>query len=209
MPEYQEYIFHLLLIALIADVGDGLLARLLKVHSELGKQLDSLADMVTFGVLPGMMMFTLLLSVTNNLLISISGFLITLFSALRLAKFNIDIRQSDGFIGLPSPASTCLIFGIYGTIQYDWSAAATWWASLPVLVFITLLDAYLLVAEIPMFSFKFKKWTWAGNEFQWTFLVLMLVGLGVWGKVCIPFLVLLYIMMSILKDWTKKGLISE
>jgi CDP-diacylglycerol--serine O-phosphatidyltransferase len=150
--------FYLMLAGAACDFCDGLAARALKAYSELGKQLDSLADMVSFGTLPAIMMYQLML------MAGVQGFwcyiplLIAVFSALRLAKFNIDERQSENFIGLATPACAiiCGSFACYlvnepTSVMQSW-AAAPWF--IPV---VSLILCGLLVSEIPMFSMKFKK----------------------------------------------------
>lgn len=164
--------------ALAADFCDGLVARLMGVYSELGKQLDSLADMVTFGFLPGAILYHLMATVYTGsfdyegiVWQAVPGFLITLLSAWRLGKFNIDTRQTKGFIGLATPANTGFFMGLYLIVHFNTLIPDEWVLSLPLLYGLTILFSYLLVAEIPMFSFKFDHWGWRGNEMPYTFLI--------------------------------------
>ena len=178
----------------VFDFFDGMVARLLHVSSPIGKELDSLADDITFGFAPSAIVFdwlhTLFLSqITPSsdfaaymlAIASYSAFIMAAFSALRLAKFNLDERQAMGFIGLPTPANAlfwgALIVGIgdeIATLPYaPWIVIA--------MVFIT---SWLLVSEIPMFALKFKSWGWKGNEIKYIFLLTcipLLLFLGIFG----------------------------
>lgn len=154
-----DYAFYLMLLAMTCDFLDGFAARTLGAYSEMGKQLDSLCDLVSFGVLPSVMLYSLMVTFTfqENILCYIPLF-IALFSALRLAKFNIDPRQKDSFIGLPTPA--CAV--ICGSLSYyscvDTSGFIAVWVASPVFIpVLSILMCYFLVCEIPMFSFKFHK----------------------------------------------------
>jgi len=169
-------------LGVAADFGDGMVARALGVYSELGKELDSLADMVTFGFLPGAVLYHLMATTHTGELeyggivwVAVPGFLITLFSALRLAKFNIDERQSDGFIGLATPADTGFFMGLFLIVHFETFIPADWVLNLPVLYILAVVFSYLLVAEIPMFSLKFKSKGWRGNELPYIFLIASVV----------------------------------
>ena len=153
-----DYAFYMMLAAAVCDFCDGLSARLLQAYSDLGKELDSLADMVSFGVLPSLMTYKLMSEAYGDSPLCYVPLLIAVFSALRLAKFNIDERQSDNFIGLATPACAmiCGSFAYYvsndpTSVLYGW--AATCWFIPTVSVIL----CYLLISEIPMFSMKFKK----------------------------------------------------
>ena len=150
--------FLLMLAAAVCDFCDGLAARLLKAYSELGKQLDSLAEMVSFGVLPSLMMYSLMVQTQGDSWICYVPLLIAVFSALRLAKFNIDERQSDSFIGLATPACAiiCGAFAYY-VCNDPASTLASWAATRYFIPFTSVTLCILLVSEIPMFSMKFKK----------------------------------------------------
>ncbi len=195
------------LIALIADFADGLVARSLNVKSELGKQLDSLADMVTFGVLPGMILYFLIYESINrtfvlppNVLLKPehAALIIPLFSALRLGKFNIDTRQTDSFLGLPTPAVGIFVIGLLLIFQYPGNGQFSFIISNSyVLIAIAIALSILMVVELPMLSLKFKNLSWKGNEWRYVLLAgaatLILV-----LKIHSPaFIILYYILLSI------------
>ncbi len=150
--------FLLMLAAAACDFCDGLSARLLNAYSDLGKELDSLADMVSFGVLPALMIYSLMTDIHGDSILCYVPLLIAVFSALRLAKFNIDERQSDNFIGLATPACAmiCGSFAYYvskdpTSVLYSWSCSRFFLPAASVIL------SLLLISEIPMFSMKFKK----------------------------------------------------
>lgn len=166
------------LIGLIGDAADGIVARTLGVHSPLGKELDSLADMVTFGVLPGAILYHLLATAYTGTFdyqgvvwAAIPGFIITMFSALRLAKFNIDERQTSDFIGLATPANTGFFVGLYLIVHFDTLIPGDWVLNLPLLYILGLVFSYFLISEIRMFGLKFNHWGWRGNELPYIFLI--------------------------------------
>lgn len=208
------------MLAGVVDFFDGFVARALKVESELGKQLDSLADVVTFGLVPGLIMYQLLArayyahynAFDYPILYFSAGFLLTIFAAVRLAKFNIDPRQKTGFLGLPTPAMAMIIvslppmilrneLGIVSTMQNHW-----------VLLGLIILLSYLMMSEIPMLSLKFKSFGWQEN--QWVYgLILLCVLVGFAGIfifhvlfAIIPILLFLYIIISITKNIKENGL---
>ena len=194
-------------IGIFLDFFDGFFARLLHVKSEMGLQLDSLADMVTSGVVPGIVMFQLLNNSTYVLqteetfamLLPYVGFLITLASAYRLANFNIDTRQTSGFIGLPTPANTMFILSLPLILQYQPtelfdSLLHNMW----VLLGITLLSAYLLNAEIALFALKFSDYSFKNNALKYIFLALCVILLLSLKIIAIPLIILLYIILSLL-----------
>ncbi|MCH2043420.1 MAG: CDP-alcohol phosphatidyltransferase family protein [Saprospiraceae bacterium] len=197
----------LMTIALLSDYVDGLVARLLKAYSELGKQLDSLADMVSFGVIPGVMLYYMLSLASGTVFdvensdtwINLVGFSVTIFSCLRLAKFNLDDRQSDTFIGLGTPASTILIAGVLVIVMRDSYGLRDTLLNIPLLVGLSFTVSYLLIAELPMFSFKFKHLKWKGNAIRFSFLAVSLIAacflpLGVAASLCI----ISYILLSVI-----------
>jgi CDP-diacylglycerol--serine O-phosphatidyltransferase len=202
--QYHNYFgaFLFIILAAIFDFLDGFTARLLKAFSPIGGQLDSLADVVSFGLAPGFMVFSFLnTTVTGTFFetsfLPYSAFLIPIFSALRLAKFNIDTRQKDSFLGLPVPAN------------------AIFWASLilamiphvngyeiiicSIILVLILTFCLLMVSEFPMFSLKFKSYSWEQN--QWAYLligiaVVMTILLGFFG---VSLTVICYIILSLIK----------
>lgn len=216
---------HLQLAALFVLLGigfdffDGFAARILDVKSELGLQLDSLADMVTSGVVPGIVMYQLLTQVFGNPFyvapgtwnseevlssfdlsyFSLFGLLIILASGYRLAKFNIDTRQTTSFIGLPTPANTLLIISLPLILQFQ---LETWVHQIILskwfLIGLTLLSCYLLNAEIRLFALKFKTWKFSENKIRYAFLLLTMVLLVVLKFLAVPCVILLYIVVSLL-----------
>ncbi len=193
------------------DFWDGFFARILNAKSPIGLQLDSLADMVTSGVVPGVAMFQLLANINemqeeynlapeNNYMgiLPYFGFIITLASCYRLAKFNIDTRQTDSFIGLPTPANALFIMSLpiilHHTGGEGWIFEAL---SNPfVLVGISLLSAYMLNAEIPLFSLKVKYFNWEHNKVQFIFLIVSVLLLFFLQYVGIPLIILFYVVLS-------------
>lgn len=202
-----------IVIGAVFDFFDGMVARLLNVSSPIGKELDSLADDVTFGVAPSMIIFSelavmdypytlenmSLCGVTMRQLLPYSAFLMAAFSALRLAKFNLDTRQTTSFIGLPTPANA-LFWGSLVVGASRWIEQSSW--MLPVMLFMLLVSCWLLVAEIPMFALKFKHWGWKGNEVKYGFLIscvpLLLFFRITAFAVIIAWYVVLSIMVSVL-----------
>lgn len=204
------------------DFFDGFAARILNVQSELGLQLDSLADMVTSGLVPGIFMFQLLAKifgypyrfisegsglVTSSefvlndfgmVYIPLFGLLITLASAYRLAKFNIDTRQTTSFIGLPTPANALLILSLPLILQFQ---TRTWISDIILnqwfLIGLTLVSCYLLNAEIRLFALKFKTWGFAENKIRYLFLALTIVLILLLKFMAIPCIILLYVLMSL------------
>lgn len=252
---------YFIFLAAVLDFLDGFLARLLKQQGELGKQLDSLADMISFGLAPGIiMMFVIIFSVLSGALnlfdnknaleyavnmhyfmssnvwemamftkqilpigeldnfqkyIPFTALIIPFFSLFRLAKFNIDTRQSESFIGLPTPANTIffmafpLLLSKYGNTtgwEHDW---IMWLIQPVVLIPIIVVMSLLLVSEIPLFALKFKSFKWKGNEIRYVFLIscgILIPVLWVWS---IPIIVLLYLLLSIIYNIIRKNRTHE
>ena len=172
-----------IVIGAVFDFFDGMVARLLHISSPIGKELDSLADDITFGFAPSAIIFSYLaqFSILNSQLMPFLAFIMAAFSALRLAKFNLDERQALGFIGLPTPANAlfwgALIGGLHGNEIYF--EGMEWCIIVGILI-----SSYLLISEIPMFALKFKTWGWKGNEIKYIFLLTcipMLLFLGIFG----------------------------
>lgn len=252
---------YFIFLAAILDFFDGFVARLLKQQGELGKQLDSLADMISFGLAPGCIIMVILIgqtttidleslffahgefvnSIYNAETLETSFFdmeslnaslhvwrnslfqwkninwlpfvslIIPFFSMFRLAKFNIDIRQSDSFIGLPTPANT-IFFMAFPLLLVKYGAAGGWehdlimWLIQPVvLIPITVIMSLLLVAELPLFALKFKNFKWKGNEIRYCFLIscgILISTLLIWS---IPIIVLLYLLLSFIQHILRKN----
>ena len=191
------------------DFFDGFTARLLNVNSEIGKQLDSFADMITFGLAPGIIMYHLIILQPfkyqyyfgDYFEISYIAFLIPIFSSIRLAKFNIDTRQSSSFIGLPTPASAIFIASLPIIINnYDTEF------SIELLLSITATLSVLLVSELPLFSLKIKSKEQiksTKNIIRLLFLIKSIILLFIFHIAAIPFIVILYIFLSILNNLLK------
>lgn len=213
-------------VALVLDFFDGFTARLLKVSSPIGKDLDSLADMVTFGVVPAMVMFKLIiiaiLKPVYDLAPATSGWtiyppltpesahsylpyaalIIAIFSCIRLAKFNNDTRQSESFIGMPTPANAMLICSLPLIMEFQpgfqgiVSAIYNPWF----LCILSVIMSVLLVSEIPLFALKFKNFSWADNKVRFIFLALAVILFVSLRFIGIPVVILLYILLSIVNN---------
>ena len=193
--------FMWIVVGAVFDFVDGMSARLLHVSSPIGKELDSLADVITFGMAPATIVFTEL-SVMNypEMLQSCQdylpffAFVMAAFSALRLAKFNLDERQSLGFIGLPTPANALFWGSLFvGAGRYMESTAG-----MTVLVMaMVCLCCWLLVSEIPMFALKFKHWGWKGNEVKYIFLLTCLPLFALFGVTAFAVIIAWYVVLSV------------
>ena len=209
--DYEAAAFFVVL-GIFFDFFDGLAARLLKVESPIGIQLDSLADMVTSGLVPGIVAFNLLNSALSNhtreLIISVDtpylayvGFLISLASAYRLAKFNIDDRQTSSFIGLPTPANALLIlsFPLIALHQPEHFLAEA--SSNPIfLVALAVISAYLLNSNFHLFALKFKNLQVKENAYRYILIVGSILFLIFFKFAGIPFIILFYLLLSTLKE---------
>jgi CDP-diacylglycerol---serine O-phosphatidyltransferase len=182
---------YMIWLAAMLDFLDGFVARVLKVSSPIGKELDSLADMVTFGVLPAFILFSMQENITSGYL-PYSSFTIVLFSALRLAKFNIDTNQSHGFIGIPTPATAFFISGLP-----FWPVNSIFTSSSISFVLISIVLSLLMVAPIPMLALKFKDYSIGNNIYRYL-VVIISVGLIVtFGRQAFPIIISFYIAMSL------------
>ncbi|WP_300569515.1 CDP-alcohol phosphatidyltransferase family protein [Flavobacterium sp.] len=214
-----ELAFYFVCLGIFFDFFDGFFARMFKVQSELGLQLDSLADMVTSGVVPGVVMFQMLLkSFGEEKVINVSswdntvmilpflGFIITLGACFRLANFNIDTRQTDSFIGLPTPANALFILSLplvlmHSDIEFMRNALLNH----AVLLAITLLSAFVMNAEIPLFSLKVKNFTFKKNALQILFLASSVLFILMFKYLGIPLIILFYVILSVFNNaFTKK-----
>ncbi|MEM1216231.1 MAG: CDP-alcohol phosphatidyltransferase family protein, partial [Bacteroidota bacterium] len=193
--------------AALADFADGLVARALGVSSPVGKELDSLADAVSFGVVPGAILYSLLVFGQNPEQssaieggihwLAFPGFLLSAFSALRLARFNLDERQTEGFIGLATPASTIFVIGLLMWYAQDFGGAQEWLTQPLVLYPVIVGLSYLLLAEIPMFSFKFKQLRWEGNALRIIFAALALGLLVIWRELALAPIIAIYVLLNV------------
>ena len=219
---YYDEAFLFVCLGIFFDFWDGFFARKLKVSGELGLQLDSLADMVTSGVVPGLIMFKLIETIQNTQdqynvteetfymgLVPYFGFLITIASAYRLAKFNIDKRQIDSFIGLPTPANALFIMSI-PMIQYfdDYESVTNLLSNPYVLMFLTILSAYFLNANIPLFSLKFKSFDWKSAKLQYLFMGFAVLLFFMLDFIAIPIIVVTYILLSVVLNSKSKPTIG-
>jgi CDP-diacylglycerol--serine O-phosphatidyltransferase len=198
--------------ALIFDWLDGFIARLLHVTSPIGKELDSLADMVTFGVLPALIMLKLIENscTSGTCTVGLLGFYkpyialaLAVFSALRLAMFNVDTRQSHSFIGVPTPANGMVVASFPLILAYN-PEYSPYILNFNVLVIYSIIMSYLLVAELPLFALKFKNFGWAENQIKYIFLILSVLLLILLKFVAVPLIISLYILISIIQNLLKK-----
>ncbi len=200
-----EMAFFFVCLGIFLDFFDGFFARLFKVSSPLGLQLDSLADMVTSGVVPGYVMYSMLKLSQNpastDIIIPYLGFIIALGSCYRLANFNIDTRQTDSFIGLPTPANALFILSLPLVLKHSNSLVifdilTNQW----ILLAITVISAYILNAEIPLFSLKIKDFTFKKNALQIVFLTLSLFLLVFFKYLGIPLIIITYVLLSVFNN---------
>lgn len=176
---------------MVFDFLDGFAARILNVSSPIGKELDSLADMVTFGVLPAILMLQLLEPHTTGPLKYVA-LLIAVFSALRLAKFNVDEKQQSVFIGLPTPANALFLSSLIFVFERYPGLNQFY-----ILVTIAIIFSLLLVAPLELFALKFKNYSWQGNEIRFVFLMLSLIAIIILQFLALPLIILSYIMLSV------------
>ena len=216
--EVYEAVWLLVVIGVVLDFFDGFVARMLHVQGELGKQLDSLADVVTSGVVPGLLMYKFYEDMLNLrddfsnvlILLAFSSFLITLSSAYRLAKFNIDTRQSESFIGLPTPAMSLFVVSlpmIYSNTDFFFVKELI--SNNYFLASLTLVLSYLMHARLPLFSLKFKNYSLKNNAFKYVLIVISLLLIVTIHYLAIPIIILVYIVLSIIKNVNAPGTIKE
>jgi CDP-diacylglycerol--serine O-phosphatidyltransferase len=213
---YITYAVYMIFIAAVFDFLDGMSARLLNAYSIVGKELDSLADVVSFGVAPSMIMFHMMkLSLFGTLhlpplqVLSFSQvfflmvpFIIAILSGVRLAKFNVDERQTENFIGLAVPANALFFVSLYlVSIISTNHILLDLLSNKLVLSVIIILFSLLLVSEFPMFSLKFKSLGFRGNQIRYIFIVLSVILLILLQTVALPLIILLYISLSAINNW--------
>ncbi|PZX59251.1 CDP-diacylglycerol--serine O-phosphatidyltransferase [Algoriphagus ratkowskyi] len=190
---------YFIILAAIFDFFDGFAARLLNVQGELGKQLDSLADLVSFGVLPGMILFQMAKVNTDIEWLPYLTLIVPLLSAMRLAKFNLDTRQSDKFIGLPTPANALFICTLpYLAIQ--WPYIGTLITSPFILIGIAWIFAILLLVELPLIALKFKSYSFTTNKFRYAIIALSIALILIFGLAGIPIVILAYLGLSLVEN---------
>lgn len=195
------FAFYFVCLGIFFDFFDGFFARIFKVQSPLGVQLDSLADMVTSGVVPGFVMLKMLSELSSEAFLPYFGFIITLGSCYRLAKFNIDTRQTDSFIGLPTPANALFILSLPLISQ---AFVADLLSNVWVLMGISVLSAFILNAELPLFSLKIKNFSFAKYKLQILFLILAVILLLAFQILGLPLVILLYVLLSAFNNMLKK-----
>lgn len=237
-PSNIVYASYLIGIAAIFDFFDGFVARLLNAYSEIGKQLDSLADLVSFGVAPSAIIFQMMQKALNakittelplvDILLLASVALIVLFSALRLAKFNVDTTQTYGFVGLPTPATAIFIASlpiikefdpdkllllkiildinmpfkmILGLLGIQIFVLESYKFFLPVILILS----FLMVSSLPMFSMKFKNYSWKDNKVRYNFLIFSLLLIIVIQTFAIPLIIITYIIISLVQYLVSKA----
>lgn len=190
-----------IIVGAVFDFFDGMSARLLKVSSPIGKELDSLADDITFGFAPSAIIFyelsvmdypSVLLPIKDY--VPYFAFLMAAYSALRLAKFNLDERQSLGFIGLPTPANA-LFWGALFVGAQSFMESASYMVA--VVLLMVCLSCWLLIAEIPMFALKFKQWGWKGNEVKYIFIISCIPLLVFFGITAFSVIIAWYVVLSV------------
>lgn len=196
--------FLFIVIGAVFDFFDGMSARLLGVSSPIGKELDSLADCITFGLAPSAIIYTFLATQPWLELVPVVGryvpytaFVMGAFSALRLAKFNLDERQTASFIGMPTPANA-LFWASLVVGSEAWLSSSPW--TVAGVVALVLVCSWLLVAEIPMFALKFKHWGWRGNELKYVFVITSAILLAVFRLSGFAAVVAWYVLLSVLSN---------
>ena len=211
----------LVIAAAIFDFLDGFVARLLKVTSSIGAELDSLADMVTFGVVPGLILLHYLADSIPHTISGLNSFfdhpllliplLIPVFSALRLAKFNVDTRQSESFRGLPTPASALWVIAIPLMIEYspiglrgDIGTVQQVIVDQWFIIASSIVLSGLMVSDIPLMAMKFKSFGWKGNQVKYAFLIISVLLLIILQPIAIPIILSLYVFISTLNNLFSK-----
>lgn len=226
LQDYFEMAAIFVFAGIILDFFDGFVARLLNVAGELGKQLDSFADVVTSGVAPGFIMYRLIYRssfedldkslIDEGLLVQFSsndysmtwlsyfGFILVLGAAYRLAKFNIDTRQSDSFIGLPTPAMSLFVISLpLIQINSEIEAITALLDTPYFLIGLVVLLTYLMNTELPLLALKFKKFGWSGNEFRFILIILSIMLLITVQYLAVPLIIIAYIAVSIIENIKK------
>ena len=208
---------YLIFLAAFFDLLDGLSARLLDVHSPFGKELDSLADVVSFGVVPATMLYRFM-SETEfyqsmpggpiKSLVHFIPFLFAICAALRLAKFNIDTKQKTSFLGMPTPSATLFVVALPFLKQHYENSLGQLLGSAPFLLAVTFFLSGMMVSKIPLFALKFGSWSWKENIYQVILLALAVILIFLFSVAAIPFIIILYIVLSVIQHLvsTKKSI---
>ena len=210
-----------IIFAAVFDFLDGFAARMLKAFSPIGKELDSLADVVSFGLAPGLLIFSFLQKLEEVAGIGIGlhfvGLLIPIFAALRLAKFNIDTRQTNSFLGLPVPANALFWGALIPTLNYNFlgkdlslkfanfhtpivdDMLGSGWGMMILVIGFVIIFSLLMVSELPMFSLKFKSYGWKGNEMPYILIILTVLLVFFFHLFGISLCILAYVVMSAIR----------
>lgn len=200
----------MIFIAAVLDFFDGFAAKVLHAKSEIGAQLDSLADVVSFGVAPGFILFQMIrfslgmdfIPIETTGYLPFVGFIVPLFGAIRLAKFNVDDEQTDSFKGLPIPAQALVVASFPSIVLtcfvdnpnfYLTLVSNTWF-----LIGVGVLLSFLMVSNLPMFSLKFSSFSWKKNQMRYLFLILSVSLITLLKMAAVPLIVLLYLLISVL-----------
>ena len=193
----------MIFVAGLFDFLDGFAARMLRAHSPIGADLDSLSDVVSFGVAPGFIMYWLMchaphpvVSILRLDLLPCLAFLLPVFSAIRLAKFNIDDTQKTSFRGIPAPGMAIFMASLplaLSQMHHLKNGALGFWPCLG----IVLLFSFMMVCNLRFFSFKMKSIQWKGNEIRWIFLIIAVAGFAIFRFVALPFIMMVYILLSV------------
>ncbi|MEA3451858.1 MAG: CDP-diacylglycerol--serine O-phosphatidyltransferase [Bacteroidota bacterium] len=193
----------LVLLASLFDFFDGFVARLLNAQSEFGKQMDSLADLISFGLAPTFIMLSLISNHTNNNFLPFLSFFIISFSAIRLAIFNITDQKTE-FQGLATPAFAILVASLAISFHFPDTLlnieTYSFFNNIYSLLSITIVFSILLVTNIPMFSFKFKNFSFSKNKTRYTFIILSIILIAMLYWSAIPFIITIYILFSLIKN---------
>jgi CDP-diacylglycerol--serine O-phosphatidyltransferase len=199
---------YLIFIAAVFDFLDGFTARLLNAYSDLGAQLDSLADLVSFGLAPGFILFNMINishgqpgnTASGMTFIPFLAFIIPLFAALRLAKFNIDDKQQTSFLGIPTPAVAILIASYPLIKSYLYHDRGLYYMIITNTYFLTVTAfamSFLMIVPLPMFAFKFKNYGWKDNKVKYVFLALSILLIIIFKSVAIPVIIAIYLLLSL------------
>lgn len=191
-----------ILLAAFFDFFDGLAARALRISSNLGKELDSLADVISFGFLPSVIIYQLIGTSTGLIeqlpWLQYAAFVLTIFSALRLAKFNIDTRQSDSFIGLPVPSSALVVLSIPYLVEQPGFIGDIFQSTLSLLILIGILSL-LMISELPLIALKFKSLDVKQNIYQYALIIIGIILFVLFKFAAVGLIIVTYILLSILK----------
>lgn len=191
-----DYVIYYTFLSGIADFFDGFAARWLNATSNIGKDLDSLADMVSFSVVPAFLMYKMIESNTELSYVPYIAFIVAVFSALRLAKFNNDTRQSDSFHGLPVPANALFLCAL--PLYVEQGLFSDYLTNPYILVFIAVVMGSLLITDVKLIALKFKNFNWKGNEARYILILVSLIALVTYQLIALPFVITFYFLMSML-----------